>query len=345
MNLTAQPPPEEKPVTILIVEDNQVLREGLRDILAFEGYRVIAAGNGLEALRQMDVERPDLILSDIAMPEMDGFAYFEEVRARPEWITIPFVFLTARGEKDEILAGKNLGAEEYLVKPVTAEELIGAVRTRLARSQQVGMAQLQQAYVASLAALATAIDSRDPFTRGHLQRVIAYSQLMAVRLGWQGRALDHLRFGAILHDIGKLMIRETILLKPGPLDDSEWLEIQRHPELGAEMIRDIPYLASVVPLIRHHHEAWDGSGYPDRLVGETIPLSARLLALADTFDIMLSDRPYRKALSLQSALEEVVRGSGSAFDPHMVQIFLACWQAGQIQQVWNRCSDDAGPQR
>lgn len=151
--------------TLLIVEDNHTLREGLRDMLAFEGFNVLTAGNGEEALEQMSTISPDMIISDIAMPVMDGYTFFQNVRSRPDWLTIPFVFLTARGDREDVLAGKNLGAEDYLVKPLTRDELLSAVRARLARSHELRMAQLQQAYEASLTLLANAIDLRDPYTR------------------------------------------------------------------------------------------------------------------------------------------------------------------------------------
>ncbi len=160
--------------TILIVEDNDALREGLRDILSSEGYTVIAALDGQDALEQMKTITPDIILSDIAMPRVDGYQFFQTVRSRPEWLTIPFLFLTARGEKQDVITGKNLGAEDYLIKPLTREELLTAVLARLSRSQELRTAQLQRAYESSLTMLANAIDVRDAFTRGHVERVTAY---------------------------------------------------------------------------------------------------------------------------------------------------------------------------
>ena len=253
--------------TLLIVEDNDTLRDGLREMLGLEGFAVVTAANGNEALGRMSTITPDLILSDIAMPVMDGIEFFSAVRNRPEWVTIPFLFLTARGEKQDILRGKNLGAEDYLVKPLSRDELVTAVRSRLARSEQLRMIQLQRAYEASLTALANAIDLRDRYTRGHVERVTGYAVALAGQLGWVEKRMEQLRFGAILHDIGKIHISEKILLKTGPMTDEEWEEIKRHPIIGAEMIKDIPYLTHAVPIIRSHHERWDGKGYPDGLEG------------------------------------------------------------------------------
>jgi putative two-component system response regulator len=320
--------------TILIVEDNQLLRDGLRDILAIEGYQVATAGNGREGLQEMDLQLPDLILSDIAMPVMDGFEFFDAVRKRSDWITIPFVFLTARGEKEDIIAGKNLGVEDYLIKPLTRDELLTAVRARLQRAQQLQVAQLQQAYKASLTVLANAIDVRDPYTRGHVERVNAYSQVIATQLGWDETRLDALRFGAILHDIGKIFIEEHTLFKSEPLSDAEWAEIREHPVAGARMIEHVPYLKPAIPIVRHHHERWDGGGYPDGLAGEAIPLSARILSVADSFDAITIDRPYRRARSLGQAYEEILSCSGNQFDPGVVQAFQAAWEAGEIVSIW-----------
>ena len=298
-----------------------------------EGFNVLTAGNGQEGLEQMVMTSPDLILSDIAMPIMDGYDFFKEVRARPEWVTIPFLFLTARGEREDITLGRDLGVEDYLVKPLTRDELLTAVRSRLARSRQLHMVQLQSAYDASLTMLANAIEVRNEYTRGHVERVTAYALLLADQLGWQGKRLEALRFGAILHDIGKIHVPESILTKKGPLTPEEWQEIKRHPINGAEMIRDIPYLTLAVPAVRHHHERYDGKGYPDGLAGEIIPLEARIVTVADGLDAMTTTRSYRSALSLSQACEEIIRCSGSQFDPLVVEAFRRSWDSHQIHLV------------
>ncbi len=320
--------------TILIVEDNQVLREGLREILAIEGYHVLCASNGKEALQEMSTFNPDLILSDLAMPEMDGFEFLRAVRSRPEWVTIPFLILTARGEKDDVLIGKSLGAEDYLVKPLTRQELLTAVNARLSRAQEIKIAQLHQAYEDSLTALANAIDVRDPYTRGHVERVTAYAQILAQQMGIRDGFLEQIRFGSILHDIGKIVIQDEVLLKSKPLTLDEWERMKQHPITGAEMIKDISYLAPAAPIIRHHHERWDGTGYPDGLKGEQIPLGARIVAVADSFDAMSIDRPYRNGRSLDDAYQEILNCNGSHFDPQVVKAFQRAWKQNLIQQVY-----------
>ncbi len=290
-------------------------------MLGLEGYIVYTAANGREALEKMESITPDLILSDIAMPEMDGYAFFQNVRSRSEWIAIPFLFLTARGEKEDVLIGKDMGVEDYLVKPVKRQELITAVRARLDRAQQLNVATLAQSYEHSLTALANAVELRDPFEQGHVERVKTYALLLGEQLGIRGKQLEHLRFGAILHDIGKIHVAETILTKPAPLNEEEWAEIKKHPITGSEMLKDIPYLAGVIPIVRHHHERWDGKGYPDGLSGEEIPLLARIVSLADAFDTMLTTRSYRPALTFEQAYTEVLANSGTQFDPQVVHAF------------------------
>jgi putative two-component system response regulator len=321
--------------TILIVEDNPVLRAGLQEMLELEDFTTLAASNGREAIECMEKNHPELILSDIAMPEMDGYAFFHAVRSRPEWISIPFIFLTARGEKEDVRAGKDLGAEDYLVKPLSQEELLTAVRSRLDRARQLHVAQLQQAYETSLTVLANAIELRDRYTRGHVERVMQYAFALAEQLDWQRVSPDELRFGAILHDIGKINIPEATLSRREALTGEEWTDIRRHSLLGAEMVKDIPYLSAAFPVIRYHHERWDGQGYPEGLAGEAIPLGARIVCLADSFDAMTTDRPYSPARPLEFAFQEVLRCSGSHFDPVVVQAFVKAWQAGRVQSIYS----------
>lgn len=311
--------------TILIVEDNDITRQGLQIILEAGGFKVLTATQGREALKRMEMNAPDLVLADISMPEMDGYALFKEVRSRPEWVTIPFIFLTARGGREDIFNGKKLGVEDYLVKPVDRKELLTTIRSRLARSQQLLLAQLQQAYQASLIMFANAIELRDQYTRGHVERVVDYSQALARQMGWNSSQTNSLRFGSILHDIGKIYIRESILRKPGPLDESEWAEMKRHPVVGAELIKNIPYLAIAIPVVRHHHERWDGKGYPDGLAGEKIPMTARIVMVADALDAMTTSRAYQRKSTPEEAYEEILRCAGTAYDPDVVEALKGCW--------------------
>lgn len=323
----------EGQVTLLVVEDDPAMLVALRDILEGAGYNVSTAANGEAALDVLSSEQPSLILSDISMPVMDGIELFENVRKRPNGTAIPFIFLTARGTREDIFAGKSLGADDYITKPVTSQELLAAVQARLDRTDELMLAQLKAAYKASLLALANAIEARDHYTRDHVERVSSYAQALADQLGWDPSRIAALEFGAILHDIGKIGVRESILCKTGPLKRDEWDEMREHPSVGARMIEGIPYLASAIPVVMHHHERWDGSGYPDGLSGEAIPLEARLLAVVDTFDAMTSDRPYRQALPVSVAYETILSESGKLFDPVMVNAFQACWDSGVMETL------------
>jgi putative two-component system response regulator len=311
--------------TILIVEDNDVLRQGLEALLQAEGYLVLTAGHGHEALDQMHSTPPDLILSDISMPEMDGYTLFERVRAHPDWVSIPFIFLTARRGREDIFAGKKLGAEDYLVKPVTRQELTTTIRSRLERSHQLLLAQLQQAYSSTLIMLANAIELRDQYTRGHVERVRDHALVLSRQVGLSAVLMDQIHYGSILHDIGKIHISESVLKKPGPLNESEWIDMKKHPVIGVEMVKDIPYLAPAIPVIHFHHERWDGKGYPAGLSGEEIPLVARIVTVADSLDAMSTSRPYQQALSPDQAFEEILRGSGNMYDPGVVRVFENSW--------------------
>jgi len=309
--------------TLLLVEDNHDLRNALKEILTHEGFTVLSAAHGKEGLVLLQGQVPDLIISDITMPEMDGYEFYDAVRARPEGILIPFIFLTARGERQDMMLARNLGAEDYLIKPVDRQELVTTVRSRLERNQQLMMLQLQQAYEASLIMLANAIELRDKYTRGHIERVMEYAIAIAEKLGWTDIQLRPLRFGSILHDIGKIYIRESILRKPGPLTPEEWVEMKQHATIGADLLKSISYLSDAIPIIRHHHERWDGKGYPDGLAGEDIPQGARIVSVADCFDAMTTARIYHDAVPKEVAINEIKTESGVRYDPLVVDAFLS----------------------
>ena len=183
-----------------------------------------------------------------------------------------------------------------------------------------------------LAALSQAIEARDPYTRGHSERVSSVAQVVARRLGWKPPRLSALSLGALLHDVGKLNLDATVLHKPGPLDEREYREVQRHPQAGARLIRGVEALRPALPYVLFHHERWDGHGYPTGRSREQIPLGARIVAVVDAFDAMISIRPYRRPLPLRSALSELERGAGAQFDPGVVRAFLAAWSAGELDR-------------
>jgi putative two-component system response regulator len=307
---------------ILVVEDHDILREGLQILLEVEGYQVSTAANGVEALRRMDHFQPHLILSDITMPEMDGYTFYQKVRSRSDGVMIPFIFLTALGEPDAVLASRQLGAEDYLVKPVERQELLATIRSRLDRSQQLMLHDVEESYETSMIMLANAIELQDEYTGGHVERVMEMAIDVARMLGWNDTQIRPLRFGAILHDIGKIYIPESILRKPSRLTADEWNVMKQHTIIGEDLLRPIDYLQSALPIIRWHHERWDGLGYPDGLAGEQIPLSARIVSVVDCYDAMTTDRAYHTAASHEDALEEIRRSVGIRYDPVVVDAFL-----------------------
>jgi putative two-component system response regulator len=320
---------KEHSQTLLVVEDDPAMLIALRDILENAGYTILTAENGQDALNILANSRPELILSDIAMPVMDGIDLLEAVRQRPTGATIPFIFLTARGTREDIFTGKSLGVDDYITKPITSKELLSAVRARLQRADEFAMMAQLLAAKDSLRVLANAIENK----RYHVERVNDYAQAIAQELGWDDKHCDELEFGAILHDIGQVRIPEVILLKAGPLTEEEWEDMRKHPEEGARMIEGIPYLSAAIPIVLHHHERWDGQGYPHSLRGDSIPIEARVLSVADTFDAMTSDRTYRDALDPIVAYNEIIKQAGHQFDPRIVKAFLKCWERGEFQEI------------
>ena len=184
-----------------------------------------------------------------------------------------------------------------------------------------------------LATFSTALEARDPYLRGHSTRVTAFAEALALSLGWTGRRLEVLRLGGSLHDVGKISVEATVLRKPGPLTDQEFGQIRRHPVAGARLVECFDDFLVAVPSVLHHHERWDGTGYPHRLEGDSIPLEARVLGVADAFDAMTSVRPYRPALSVVAALAELERCAGSQFDPWLAYTFVDRWERGEIAQA------------
>jgi len=306
---------------ILLAEDNPDMIEVMREVLESEGFRVTCARNGREAFDAFQRETPELIVSDVMMPHVDGFALLQAVRAHPAGTAVPFLFLSARTEMAATSQARLLGADDYLFKPFDADDLILAVRARLARRRAVERFDTRTAHLQTVAMLANVIEARDRYTRGHVARVQAFSLDLARALGWGEEALALLEFGALLHDIGKILVPRSILNKPGKLLDEEWAILRRHPEDGAQMLEGVDHLRAAIPYALHHHERWDGGGYPHGLAGGDIPVEGRLLAVADAFDAMTSERAYRAALPAQAAQEEILQQSGKQFDPTMAEAF------------------------
>jgi len=312
---------------ILVAEDDALLRDVINNILTLEGYEVFTTVNGRQALDSFVTVKPDLIISDIMMPEMDGFELLEEIRALPLGVTMPFLFLTARTERADIKKARALGVDDYLFKPFDAWELIEAVRTRLDRRRVVELFDTRAAHLQTVVMLANVIETRDPYTAGHVDRVRRLALSLAFALNWNTEEIAILEFGAILHDIGKIIVPRSVLQKSGPLDQEEWKLMRQHPQVGAQMLEGVDHLRPAIPYVLYHHEWWNGQGYPFGLKRRDIPAGGRLLAIVDAFDAMTSDRPYRRGVSVAVALAETQKNSGVYFDPEMVKVFLQSYKA------------------
>jgi len=307
---------------ILIIEDDVDLISIITDILETDGFQVISARNGPTALQLFATEKPDLILSDIMMPDMDGFAVLKAVREHPDGLGVPFLFVSARTERRDLSRARDLGADDYIFKPFGVDELRRAVRAKLDRRRVVELFDTRTAHLQTVTLLANAIEARDTYTRGHVERVRTLALDLAHALKWGTDALIILEFGALLHDVGKVSVPENILNKAGPLTPDEWTIMKQHPTIGAKMLEGVDHLRPALPYLLYHHERWDGGGYPHGLKGLGIPPEGRLLAIVDSFDAMTSPRPYRKVLKQEAALAEIRLAMGVQFDPEMATAFL-----------------------
>ncbi len=307
---------------ILVVDDNRDLRELAETILKTQNYQVTLAENGKEALDIFDNSSPDLIISDIAMPEMNGFAFLKAVRSREEGAAVPFLFLSAYSQKSNRSEARRLAVDDYLIKPFDARELLDAVRVRLDRRQAVQIFDTREAHLQTVLLMANTIEARDSYTYQHLYRSRKIAMLFGESLEWDQASLAILEFGSILHDIGKLVVPRRVLNKKDSFTSEEWEIMRQHPEVGAKMLDGVSHLKPAIPFVLYHHEKWDGSGYPYGLAGERIPLEGRMMALVDVYEAVTSERPYHEKASKDIALRMIKKKSGGHFDPLLVRKFL-----------------------
>jgi putative two-component system response regulator len=328
---------------ILIVDDEPTVSDILARRLAKEGYVCIKANNGKEALQYFYKDAFSLVISDMKMPEMSGLELLRKLKAVSPKITV--IMITAFPEIDMAVEAMRLGAYDFLTKPVTLDLVVLSVRKALEKKRleeevelyhknlellveertsklQYAYRVLKKSYLDSVKVLAEAIDAKDPYTRGHSDRVRKMSIKIATHLGFAEDQLENLEYGALLHDIGKIGIKDEILQKQGALTPEEYHYIQEHPLIGVKILEDVDYFRDKVRMIRHHHEHFDGSGYPDGLTGEAIPIEARIIAVPDAFDAMTIMRPHREAMSLEEVLSEMKRCRGKQFDPQVLDLFF-----------------------
>ncbi len=295
--------------TVLVADDQQANLELLLELLEMEGYRVVCATNGEEALEAFKTQEIDIVLLDVMMPGRTGFEVCRELKSNGATRLIPVVLVTALDSTDDRIQGIDCGADDFLNKPVDRAELLARVRSLLRLKQFTD--ELENAETV-LFSLAISIEAKDLYTEGHCNRLSAYSVRLAERLGLKEELRVALRRGGIVHDLGKVAVPEHILQKPGPLLPEERKVMEDHPIVGERICAPLKSFRHVLPIIRHHHEKMDGSGYPDGLKGDQIPFTARILTAVDIYDALTTDRPYRKALPQEQAFaimrEEVKRG-------------------------------------
>src|SRR5260221_1718662 len=302
---------------ILVADDNEANRELVSALLVAEGYQVVCVADGRQARETVDSDSIDLALLDVVMPRPTGFELCQAMKSKSETRLIPIILLTSLNSDADRIHGLMCGADDFLSKPVNKQELLARVHSLLRLKQFTD--ELDNAETV-LFSLALTIEAKDPYTEGHCDRLSKYSVALGEKLGLPQDLRVALRRGGRLHDIGKLAVPEHILLKPGPLTPEERKIMERHTVIGEGICAPLRSFRNVLPIIRHHHEKQDGSGYPDGLKGEQIPLTARILQVTDIYDALTTDRPYRKALPLDKAFsimrEEVKRGwwDGSLID-------------------------------
>ncbi len=306
--------------TILLVEDDAGVRRELADLLGGLGYEVVSANSAEQALDVLDVVAPDLILADVHLGAMSGIELCSRVKNDPRYELTPVVILTAVSELGSRVAGLAAGADDFFSKPVEFAELRARVATLLRVKVLVDQLERTEAVITTLA---LTIEVRDAYTSGHSDRLAHYAVAVGRALGVDARTLRALRLAGYLHDLGKLAVPDSILLKPGLLDAQERKLMQAHPIVGSDLVQGLRGLDLVRPIIRHHHERLDGSGYPDGLKGEAIPLGARIISCVDVYDALHSPRPYRSALPQNKAVSVLLRETDSGYwDPAIVCTFV-----------------------
>ena len=312
-------PAHDQRPRLLLVDDEPTNLQVLRHVLQAD-YRLLFATDGARALQVAREQRPDLVLLDIMMPHMDGYAVCRALKADAATASIPVIFITALNDSQDETAGFDVGGVDYLTKPVSPPVVRARVRTHLSL---VRMDELRETRLQIVQRLGRAAEYKDNETGLHVIRMSHFSQLLALAAGCSPAWAEDLLNAAPMHDVGKIGIPDAVLRKPGPQDAAEWDTMRRHPEIGAEIIGEHP--SGVLQLAREialaHHEKWDGSGYPRGLAGEAIPLSARIVAIADVFDALTTRRPYKEPWPVQEAMNHIAAQAGKHFDPALVALF------------------------
>lgn len=329
-------PADARPL-LLLVDDEATNLQVLRHILQ-EDYRLLFAKDGAKALEMAERERPDLILLDVMMPGMTGYEVCQALKVQAHLEAIPVIFVTALADVEDEAHGFAVGAVDYITKPVSPPIVGARVRTHLSL---VRMDELRQTRLQIVQRLGMAAEYKDNETGLHVIRMSHFSKVLALAAGFSEAAAEELLNAAPMHDVGKIGIPDAVLRKPGKLDEQEWAVMRQHVEIGAQIIGEHAsgLLRTAQRIALSHHEKWDGTGYPNGLSGEDIPLEGRIVAIADVFDALTSVRPYKAAWSVEDAVELLNKERGRHFDPHLVELFIQ--QLPAILEIKERWAEQA----
>ncbi len=327
--------------TILAVDDNRTNLQIIRDVLE-EQYTLQLAISGEMALKFINKKRPDLILLDLMMPGMNGKETYLEIKKNPANKNIPVIFLTANQNEEVELDCLNLGASDFITKPIVPEILkrrigntiqLEDLQKNLQGKLDEKTQEVENLALQAIWAIVQAIEAKDEMTQGHSVRVAGYSRAIAREMGYNDKILDQVYQTALLHDVGKIGIPDSILKKNGSLTPDEYAKIRQHTTIGANILASISTISYLEDGARYHHERYDGNGYPQGLKGDDIPAIGRIIAVADVYDALVSRRHYKEIMDEESARRELSFGSGTQFDPYIVRVFLSLLESGEIERI------------
>src|ERR1035437_9420030 len=312
--------------TVLVADDSAANRELLEELLTAQKCKVITVPDGAAAVEELTRTQVDLVLLDVMMPHLNGFEVCEKIKNNPDTYLIPAIMITALSDKQDRLEGIKVGADDFLSRPVDRTELLARVGSLLKLKQRTDELERAESVLFSLA---RSIEGKDPYTHGHCERLSEYSARLGEQLGLAEDEITALRRAGVVHDVGKIGAPDAILLKPGRLTEEEWKDIREHPVVGERICAPLKSFRLVLPIIRHLHEKLDGSGYPDGLRGDAIPVTARVLQIVDVYDALTTDRPYKKAFSITDALQTMTQEVAKGWwDPHIFDQFARLARSG-----------------
>ena len=349
---------------ILVVDDSSTMRAITRHLLEKVGHTVQEANDGLEGWMALEKKygELDMVITDINMPNMNGKQLIEKIRGDARFQFIPLIVSTTISEKEGVKMFLNLGADDYIVKPFGTEEFLARIHSHLRvkslyedlkeanstlarfnetleRRVKERTIELKNANMDAIFSLATAAEAKDTDTAVHINRIQSYSHALALKLGMRHDEAEEIGYSSIMHDVGKIAIPDQILKKDGTLTQEEFDIMKTHTIQGEKILSDRPFFAVARRIARAHHEKWDGSGYPDGISGKQIPIAARIVAVADVFDALTSSRPYKEAWSIERAMEEILRLSGSHFDPLLAKAWAEMFGSGLIARIYGSWKD------